>query len=72
MKDTILLLSIIVKYYIVWEAPANRILPEPQPDDVGPHVWAEDDSKAVEENREGEEAEDEEPEPDEYVDLLIH
>ena len=72
MKDTILLLSIIVKYYIVWEAPANRILPEPQPDDVGPHVWAEDDGKAVEENREGEEAEDEEPEPDEYVDLLIH
>ena len=66
------MLSIIVKYYKVWEVWAKTILPEPQSDDIGPDVGAEDDGQTIEDDEEGKEAEDKEPEPDEYVDLLIH
>ena len=39
--------------------------------DEGPDVWREDDGYPVDENQEGEHPEDEQPEPDEDVDLLV-
>ena len=45
--------------------------PEPDPEDVSSDVGAEDDDEPVEDHEEGEEAEHQEPEPDEDVDLLV-
>ena len=47
------------------------VSPEPDPEDVSSDVGAEDDDEPVEDHEEGEEAEHQEPEPDEDVDLLV-
>ena len=47
-------------------------LPEPQSYEIGPQVGAEDDGQSVENHQEWQEAEDQEPEPNEDVDFLIH
>ena len=45
--------------------------PEPHPEDIGSDVGAEDDDEPVEDHSEGQQAQGQEPEPDEDVNLLI-
>ena len=47
-------------------------IPVSDPEDEGPDVGTEDNDNPVDDDEAGEEAEEQQPEPDEDVDLLIH
>ena len=48
------------------------LLPESQSDHISPDVGTEDNCQSVENNQEGDQAQERKPEPDENVDFLIH
>ena len=48
------------------------LLPVSDSKNEGSNVWTEDDHDPVDDDEGGGEPEDKQPEPDKYVDLLIH
>ena len=52
--------------------PSRIQLPVSNPENEGSDVGGEDNNDPIDDDETGEEAEEQQPEPDEYVDLLIY
>ena len=55
-----------------WNWYLSSLLPVSDSKDEGSNVWAEDDHDPVDDDEGGGEPEEKQPEPDKYVNLLIH
>ena len=52
--------------------PSRILSPVSNPENEGSDVGGEDNNDPIDDDETGEEAEEQQPEPDEYVDLLIY